>query len=115
MKIDRIDVLLDLIRDAATNALSYVDGVTIEEFQSDSKTRHAVAMCLLIIGENVARLAKYHPEFVAAHPETPWKGSIGMRNRIAHGYDDLDFGVVWRTATLDIPQLLRELPASKPL
>ena len=115
MKPDRVDVLLDLIREASTNAVAYVDGMTLETFRSDGKTRHAVAMCLLIIGENVARLARYHPEFVAAHPEAPWKGSIGMRNRIAHGYDDLDFDIVWRTATIDVPYLLRNLPPSSPL
>jgi uncharacterized protein with HEPN domain len=71
-------------------------------------------MCLVIVGENVARLSKHHPEFIAAHPETPWRQAIGLRNRIAHGYEDVDFEIVWRTATEYLPNLLRELPESKP-
>ena len=79
------------------------------------KTRYAVAVCLVIVGENLARLAKYHPEFLAANPETPWREAIGLRNRIAHGYEDVDFEIVWRTATEYLPNLLRELPEPKPL
>ncbi len=114
MKVDRTDVFLDLIRDAAKDAVTFSEGLELEDFVNDSKTRHAVAMCLIIIGENVARLAKYHPEFLSAHPETPWTQAIGMRNRIAHGYEDLDFAIVWRTAKLYLPDLLRTLPASRP-
>ena len=72
-------------------------------------------MCLIVIGENAARLSRYHPEFIASHPETPWPQAIGMRNRIAHGYDDLDFAIVWRTVRDYLPELLRTLPASRPL
>jgi len=35
----------------------------------------------------------------------------GMRNRIAHGYFDIDLDVVWETAQTALPQLLRRLPA----
>jgi uncharacterized protein with HEPN domain len=35
----------------------------------------------------------------------------GMRNRIAHGYFDIDLDVVWQTAQLALPQLLDRLPA----
>jgi len=38
-----------------------------------------------------------------------------MRNRIAHGYHELDFAVVFRTVTEYLPELLRTLPASKPI
>ena len=114
MTIDRTDLLLDLINDAAPVAVFYVRGLSLEAFVADAKTRHAVSMCLVVIGENVSRLAKRQPEFIAAHPETPWGDAIGLRNRIAHGYEDLDFGVIWRTATVFLPRLLASLPASKP-
>jgi uncharacterized protein with HEPN domain len=41
--------------------------------------------------------------------------AIGMRNRIAHGYEDVDFAIVWRTAKQYLPDLLRTLPASNPI
>jgi uncharacterized protein with HEPN domain len=114
LKIDRADLFLDLIREAAENAATFIANLDRDAFLADQKSRHAVAMCLIIIGENVAKLARHHPEFLAAHPETPWTQAIGLRNRIAHGYEDLDFDLVWRTAAEYLPQLLRTLPAAKP-
>jgi uncharacterized protein with HEPN domain len=35
----------------------------------------------------------------------------GMRNRIAHGYFDIDLGIVWDTVHADLPDLLKRLPA----
>lgn len=114
MKVDRTDLLLDLIRDAATNAVTFIEGLELDDFLVDLKTRYAVSMCLIVVGENTARLMRYHPELLAAHPETPWAQAIGMRNRIAHGYEDVDFAIVWQTAKQYLPELLRSLPASKP-
>jgi uncharacterized protein with HEPN domain len=35
----------------------------------------------------------------------------GMRNRIAHGYFDINLDVVWETVQTALPQLLEQLPA----
>lgn len=35
----------------------------------------------------------------------------GMRNRIAHGYFDIDLHVVWETVRTALPELLERLPA----
>ena len=35
----------------------------------------------------------------------------GMRNRIAHGYFEIDLDVVWDTVKTALPQLLEQLPA----
>ena len=58
MTIDRTDVLLDLIRDAATDAVTFIEGLELKDFLNDPRTRYAVSMCLVVIGENVARIAK---------------------------------------------------------
>ncbi|HMA82951.1 MAG TPA: HepT-like ribonuclease domain-containing protein [Candidatus Thermoplasmatota archaeon] len=39
----------------------------------------------------------------------PWKRIIGMRNRLIHGYFDIDLAIVWKTATEDIPPLIEEI------
>lgn len=39
----------------------------------------------------------------------PWLESVATRNRLAHGYFDIDEVVVWRTATEDIPLLAHAL------
>jgi uncharacterized protein with HEPN domain len=68
-------------------------------------------MNLIIIGEAATRLARSYPSFAAAHGDLPWRDMIDMRNRIAHGYVELDFRVVWRTAQIDLPELLNPLEA----
>ena len=34
-----------------------------------------------------------------------------MRNRIAHGYFDINLDVVWETVRTALPELLKRLPA----
>lgn len=49
-------------------------------------------------------------EFTEAHPEVPWRSMRGMRNRIAHGYFDINLDVVWDTVQTALPELLKQLP-----
>ena len=51
-----------------------------------------------------------YAEFVQAHPEVPWRSMRGMRNRIAHGYFDVNLDVVWDTVQTALPELLKQLP-----
>jgi len=46
------------------------------------------------------------------HKEIEWRKIIGMRNRIIHAYDVVDYGIVWDVIVIDLPELevkLREL------
>jgi uncharacterized protein with HEPN domain len=40
-----------------------------------------------------------------AHPEVPWRVITDTRNRVSHGYFDIDLDVVWNTVTRDLPKL----------
>jgi uncharacterized protein with HEPN domain len=44
-----------------------------------------------------------------APPAVPWRKAKGMRNVVVHGYFDIDWDEVWRTATLDIPLLRAQI------
>jgi uncharacterized protein with HEPN domain len=66
---------------------------------------------LLIIGEAASKLLQNHSTFLALHPELPWVSMKGMRNRLAHGYFDIDLDVVWDTVHEALPQLQDQLPA----
>ena len=35
----------------------------------------------------------------------PWQVMYAMRNRVSHGYDKLDFEMVWKTICNDLPDL----------
>lgn len=44
----------------------------------------------------------------------PWPKIISMRNRLIHGYDFVDYDIVWDAATISIPELLPELESILP-
>jgi uncharacterized protein with HEPN domain len=48
-------------------------------------------------------------EFCGQHPEVLWRYMRGMRNRIAHGYFDINLEVVWETVQTALPELLKRL------
>lgn len=46
------------------------------------------------------------PDFLNSNfPDIPWKSIIGMRNRIAHGYFELDADLVLEAIKIGIPPL----------
>ena len=62
------------------------------------------------MGEVATRLLKDHAVFLDQHPQIPWRNMKGMRNRIAHGYFDINLEVVWQTVQTALPPLLQDLP-----
>ncbi|MGA8170328.1 MAG: DUF86 domain-containing protein [Methylocystis sp.] len=98
--------------DSAELAVSFLEGMEKEDFLDDIRTQQAVILNLLVIGEMAARLAREHPDFWKRHPEAPWRKMTAMRNRIAHGYFELNLDTVWETARMALPELIRGL---KPL
>lgn len=90
---------------AAGQAKSYIGTMTKEDFLADTKTQDAVIMKLLVIGELAAQLLEDHAEFAASWPTIPWFQMKGMRNRMAHGYFELDMDIVWDTVQKAIPDL----------
>lgn len=66
------------------------------------------ANCTLItaIGEGINRINRIIPDYLQSNfPQTPWKAIIGMRNRIAHGYFELDAEIVFSSIKNDFPNL----------
>ena len=80
-----------------------------DQFLLDRKTQQAVVLNLMVIGETVNRLQVDEPDFLTRHPALPWSAMRGMRNRIAHGYFDIDMAIVWETVQRDLPALIAQL------
>ncbi|CAI1931776.1 Protein of uncharacterised function DUF86 [Serratia quinivorans] len=104
------DYLAHMVR-AASDACSFVDGVCQEDFLDDKRTQQAVIMSLIIIGEAATKVMDNNELFTQQHPEVPWRSMRGMRNRIAHGYFDINLDVVWATVQTALPELLIQLRA----
>jgi uncharacterized protein with HEPN domain len=96
---------------AATDACGFVEGLAKEDFLEDKRTQQAVIMSLIIIGEAVTKVMDGYAEFAQTHGQVPWRSMRGMRNRIAHGYFDINLDVVWDTVQTALPELLLQLPA----
>jgi uncharacterized protein with HEPN domain len=90
---------------------SYVVGMEREAFLADRKTQQAVILNILVIGEAATQLINTYPDWVARHPEVPWRQIRGMRNRMAHGYFDINLDVVWDTVQQSLPALENDLQA----
>ena len=100
---------LDHMRQAATDACQFVEGMNKATFLEDTRTQRAIVMCIMIIGEAATKIMNSHAEFVQTRPDVPWHSMRGMRNRIAHGYFDINLDVVWDTVQTALPALVKQL------
>lgn len=97
--------LLDM-KDAAVRALKYVEGTTRESFLLDEIKLWAVYSQIIVIGEAANRLNR---EWQANHPAISWNEIIGMRNRMVHGYDIINWELVWDSVITDLPELISNI------
>lgn len=94
------------MREAAAPVSSFLDGYTRDGFLAAAKTRSAVLQQLTVIGEAAARLT---PAFRQRYTHIDWVSIIGFRNRAVHAYFAMDWGIVWDTATQNVPALAPQL------
>jgi uncharacterized protein with HEPN domain len=111
MSNNRLPDYLGHVVQAATEACSFVQGLSKDDFLADLRTQKAVVMSLIVVGEAATRVMEAYAAFAQRHPEVPWRSMRGMRNRIAHGYFDVNLDVVWETVQSALPALLKQLPA----
>lgn len=107
---NRLSDYLAHMLEAAGQACTYVEGMDREAFLADKRTQQAVILNIVIIGEAATKLLKEHEAFLASFPQIPWRSMKGMRNRIAHGYFDINLDIVWETVETALPELLMHLP-----
>jgi uncharacterized protein with HEPN domain len=98
----RIRHMLDAIKEA----LCFVKGLSREDLEDNRMLTLAIIKELEIIGEAASKLSS---EFKADQPHIPWIDIIGMRNRLTHGYFDIDLDRVWDTVLEDLEPLRDEL------
>ena len=101
----RIPDYLEHILEAIERIDLYLADTDEVAFLNDQKTQDAVIRNFEIIGEAAHNIERYHAEFAANHPEVPWTVIYAMRNRVAHGYFNVDLEMVWKTIHADLPEL----------
>lgn len=109
MSANRLPDYLDHMQQAASDACGFVEGMNKTAFLADKRTQQAVIMNLIIMGEAATKVMDRYAEFAEQQPEIPWRNIRGMRNRIAHGYFDINLDLVWDTVQSALPALSRQL------
>jgi uncharacterized protein with HEPN domain len=102
-------VFLLEMRDCANSAMSFIEGLDEASFMADERTKSATAMQLCVIGEAASKLARKHPGFAQQYGDLPWSKMVGVRNRVAHGYFDLNWSVIFEMTRDDLPVLIQRL------
>jgi uncharacterized protein with HEPN domain len=106
---ERVALNLDNMKRVATDAISFVEGMSEAEFLASHAVQMACAMCLVIIGESTTRIEKRSPDFVATHPDWPWNKVRGLRNMIVHDYDQLHLPTIWLVVRDSLPDLVSKI------
>jgi len=106
MRPEMLKLLVD-VRDAASDIRDFTAGMDLAEYRLDAKCRAAVERKFEIIGEACTRLRDLFPESFAKLLHGPQ--IIGFRNRLIHGYDNVDDSIVWDAVIQKLPDLEKEV------
>ena len=99
-------VYLRHIIDAFLQIERYTNGVTYEEFLSNSLLQDAVIRQLEVMGEAARNLSA---DLQNEYPAIPWRQMISLRNRMIHAYFNVNLQIIWEIIQGDIPNLKKDM------
>ncbi len=80
----------------------FIKSMTYTELIEDDKTSSAVLRKLEVIGE----ATKHIPENIRSkYPQIPWNAVAGLRDKLIHGYFEVDYNLVWGILKKRLPEL----------
>ena len=88
------------------NIMEFKEGVDFETFANNKLLKFGIFYNVTIIGEAAYKLTK---EFIASHPDVPWRDIINMRHVLVHGYYQIDPEILWETVNNDLVELKEAL------
>jgi uncharacterized protein with HEPN domain len=94
------------MRDAARKAIDFSKGMGRESLDSDEKLALSLVRLIEIVGEAAKSI---QDSLKMKYPHIPWKLIARTRDRLIHGYFDVDLDVVWKIVTQDLPPLVEDL------
>jgi uncharacterized protein with HEPN domain len=92
--------------DAAEAAIGFAHGRKRDDLERDQMLLFALVRAVEVLGEAAARLSD---DTRTKAPEIPWTLIVSMRNRLIHGYFDIDADIVWQTVATELPRLVPAL------
>ena len=101
-------VRLRHMRDHAAEAIDMLGAKTADELRTDRMLQLALVQLIEIVGEAASRVSA---DVRDANPAVPWQLAADMRNKLIHGYDVIEYSIVFDTVRIDLPALVAELNA----
>ena len=101
-----IDIRLRHMLDYTREAVSLAQGKSRADLDTDRLLNLSLVQLVTMVGEAAKRVPRDVQE---QQPGIAWPSIVGMRNRLIHGYDKIDFDILWQTVTEDLPPLIASL------
>lgn len=99
-------LLID-IQDAAAEVFQFTLGMNLAEYRKDAKCRAAVERKFEIMGEACTRIRDRDSD---AFGKLPYGHQvIGLRNRVIHGYDNVDDSILWDVITTHLDDFITQV------
>lgn len=92
--------------DAARKAVEFISGCERSDLDKDDKLSLSVVRLLEVLGEAAKAVSE---ETRKQYPVIPWRQITGTRDRLIHGYFDVDLDIVWQIVSVDLPSLVNQL------
>ena len=90
----------------ARETVELSQGKSRADLDNDRLLNLSLTRLLEIMGEAANRVPE---ETRSQFPQLPWVQMIGLRNRLIHGYDQVDFDILWNIVKQDLPDLISQL------
>lgn len=101
-------VRLQQMLDHACEARALAAGRSRQDLDADRVFHLAMTRLLEILGEAAGRVTDRTRK---KHATIAWTGIVGLRNRLIHGYDEVDRDVLWTIVQDDLTPLIAQLEA----
>ena len=102
----RLHELLGHVVEWGKEIASIIEDFDRDRFMGDRLVRLSIWKCIENVGEAAARILKLFPDLAEKHPELQLREARAMRNQLTHGYDGVDFDLVWVTAIRSVPPMV---------
>ncbi len=99
-------VALRQMLDHIEEAVALAQPRTRADLESDRVFFLALLKLVEIVGEAATRISDAAKD---GHPAIPWREIIGTRNRLIHGYDAVDYNILWEIVTADFQALAGQI------
>lgn len=106
MSNDKDIVRLRHMLDASQKLAEFTRNCERKDFDKDEKLALAVVRLLEIVGEAAKNISD---KCRRKYPAIPWRQIAGIRDRLIHGYFDIDFDIIWKIISEDIEPLITHL------